>query len=289
MISPGANDWNEIYADLDTAYANEAQFIADGKAAGVLGMFETVWHDDGESLYEATWAPVAFAAASAWQTAPVDRATWHATFAREFFGSDDPRYGQDLDALATMRDALRTKPQSDPPNYLFWSDPFDARVHDRLTAQTLGGLRRSAEDVMAHLALAQPPLHHNAADVMRLASLRYDTLGRRWQIGREARDYYDDARAHVATHEDGLVYRGLNVAKYLCWELRDEMTALAPLYERAWNYESTAPGLAPVLARYRLAAERAITDADRLNAAAREDYLRDGTLPTFEHVLDGAN
>jgi hexosaminidase len=289
LISPGANNWNEIYADLDTAYANEARFIADGKAAHVLGMFETVWHDDGESLYEATWSPVAFAAASAWQDRPVERSTWHAAFARVFFGSDDARYGRDLDALAAVRTALRTKPQSDPPNYLFWSDPFDARVRGRMQGVDLAAIRRGAEDVMAHLAVDRPPLHRDAAEVMRLAALRYDTLARRYQIGAEARDDYDDARAHVAAHDDSSVYRGLNVAKYLCWELRDEMTALEPLYARAWRYESTAPGLAAVLVRYRLAAERAVLDADRLNAAAREDYLRDGALPPFERVLDGSN
>jgi len=58
MISPGANNWNEIYPDLDVAFANESRFIADGKAAHVLGMFETVWHDDGESLFEASWEPL---------------------------------------------------------------------------------------------------------------------------------------------------------------------------------------------------------------------------------------
>lgn len=289
LISPGANNWNEIYADLDTAYANAAQFIADGKRAHVLGMFDTVWHDDGESLYEATWAPVAFAAAAAWQAVPVDRPTWNATFARAFFGSDDARFGRDLDALAAMRTALRTKPQSDPPNYIFWSSPFDPRVRTRMASVDLAGIRAKAEDVNAHLRTTRPPLHANAADVMRLAALRYDVLGRRLQIGGEARDYYDDARAHVAAHDDGPVYRGLNVAKYLCWELRDEMTALEPMYERAWRYESTPPGLARVIVRYRLAAERAVIDADRLNAAAREDYLRGRTLPPFEQLMDGAN
>jgi hypothetical protein len=289
LVAPGANNWNEIYADLDTAYANEARFLADGKAAGVLGMFETVWHDDGESLYEATWAPVAFAAASAWQVRPVDRAGWHTTFARAFFGSDDPRFGRDLDALAALRTALRTHPQSDPPDYVFWSDPFDARVQARLNGLDIAALRLRAEGVLTHLWRARPPLHANAADVMRLAALRYDALGRRVQIGAEARADYADALAHAAAHDDGPVYRGLNIAKYLCWELRDELTALAPLYARAWRYESTPPGLARVLVRYRSAAERAMLDADRLNAAAREDYLRERTLPPFERVLDRAH
>ena len=285
MVSPGANNWNEIYDDLGTAYANEAQFLADGKAAHVLGMFETVWHDDGETLFEATWAPVAFAAASAWQTRPVDRATWHATFAHAFFGTDDPRYGADLDALQAIREKLRTPPASDPPDYLFWSNPFNPSVQARAKALDLAGLRVLAEGVMAHLATAEPPLHANAARVMRLAALRYDTLGRRLQIGGEARAYYDDARAHAVTHDDGPVYRGLNVAKYLCLEMRDEMTALAPLYAQVWDYEDTPGGRERVLARYRIATDDAIRAADRINVATREHYLRTGTLPTFDTLM----
>jgi hexosaminidase len=286
LVSPGANNWNEVYADLDTAYANESRFVADGKAAHVLGMFETVWHDDGESLFEATWPAVAFAAASAWQTQPVERATWHASFARAFFGSDDARFAFALDALAAARNDVRVKPQSDPPNYLFWRDPFAARGAADADGIDVAAVRLHAEDVLAQLADRTPPLHRNAADVMRLAAWRYDALGRRMQIGVEAKAYYDDARAHVAAHDDAAVYRGLNVAKYLCWELRDELTALEPLYARAWRYESTPPGLARVLVRYRAAAAQAVADADRLNAAAREDYLRDRTLPEFDRVLD---
>lgn len=288
LVSPGANNWNEIYDDLDAAYANEAQFLADAKAAHsprVLGMFETVWHDDGESLYEATWAPLAFAAASAWQAEPVDRATWHRTFAQAFFGNDAAGFAADLDNLAAIRTALQMKPETDPPDYLFWSDPFDPRLQARMQALDLAGIRLRAERILDHLARVRPQLNAPAAAVMRLAALRYDALARRYQIGKEARAYYDDARAHVATHDDGIVYRNLNIAKYLCWELRDEMTALAPLYASAWRYESRPAGLDRVLVRYAAAAERAVAQADRLYAAAREDYLRGGTLPSFDDAL----
>jgi hypothetical protein len=288
MVAPGAANWNEIYPDLDTAYANAAQFIADAKAARsahVLGMFDTVWHDDGESLYEATWAPLAFAAASAWQDAPVDRTTWHRDFARVFFGGDAGGFAADLDDFAAIRSALRMQPETDPPDYLFWSDPFDPRIQARMQALDLAAIRLRAEGILDRLARSRPPLNAHAAAVMRLAALRYDALARRYQIGKEARDYYDDARAHVAAHDDGIVYRSLNVAKYLCWELRDEMTALAPLYAAAWTYESRPAGLARVLVRYEAAAQRAVAQADRLYAAEREDYLRGGELPTFDDAL----
>ena len=288
LVSPGANNWNEIYDDLDIAYANAGQFLADAKAAHsahVLGMFETVWHDDGESLYEATWSPLAFAAATAWQEAPVDRATWHRTFAQAFFGTGDAGFAADLDDLAAIRRGLTMKPETDPPGYLFWSDPFDPRIQARMQTLDLAGIRLRAERILAHLARVHPPLNAHAAAVMRLAALRYDVLARRYQIGKEARNYYDDARAHLASHDAGIVERSLNVAKYLCWELRDEITALEPRYSAAWNYESRPAGLARVLVRYHAAAERAVAQADRLYAAAREDYLRAGTLPTFDDAL----
>jgi hypothetical protein len=291
LVSPGTNTWNEIYADLDTAYGNAAQFLADAKAARsprVLGMFDTVWHDDGETLYGATWAPLAFAAATAWQTRPVDRDAWHRTFARAFFGADAETLGADLDDLAAIRRMLRTAPETDPPDYLFWADPFDPRIQARMQTLDLAGIRLRAEAILTRTAPVRAPLNAPAVAVIRLAALRYDVLARRFQIGKEARDYYDDARAHAATHDDGVVYRSLNVAKYLCWELRDEMTALAPLYAAAWNAESRPSGRDRVLVRYAAAAQAALAQADRLFVAAREDYLRAGTLPSFDDALGAA-
>jgi len=300
MIAPGAANWNEIYPDLTTAYANVARFTADGRdVRGTLGMFMTVWHDDGESLYEATWPALAYAASSAWQQKPVDGAGWHRRFAAAFFGTTDDRYADALDRLRAMRDLLRpvqtrgrTPDQatqtptharpSDPPDYLFWHDPFAPELTDRFTDGSLSALRTSAEAVLTELWNARPPLHPQAAAVMRLAALRYDQLGRRLQIGREAHAYYDDALAAAAEKNSTRVYRSLGVAKYLCWELRDALSAIAPEYAEAWRYESTEPGLQRVLVRYANAEADAQRCADRIDTVMREDYLRHGDVPSWD-------
>jgi hexosaminidase len=288
MIAPGAANWNEIYPDLATAYTNVARFGAEAKGArGMLGMFMTVWHDDGETLFEATWPSVAYAAATAWQRAPVDDATWHRTFARAFFGSDDPRYAADLDALQAIRPLIRTTP-SDPPDYLFWRDPFDAGVQIRARTMDLAGVRNRAEEVMAHLWNAMPPLHAHAAQAMNLGALRYDQLARRLQIGKEARSYYDDARAHADKPNVAQVYRSLGVAKYLCWEMRDALTNIATVYGDAWRYESTDAGLFHMGAHYRVAADDAQRCADRIDGVMREDYLRHDTVPPWDDVMPSA-
>jgi hypothetical protein len=289
MVSPGAANWNEIYPDLGTAYVNVARFVGEAKGTrGILGMFVTVWHDDGESLYEATWPALAYAAATAWQRTPVDERTWHATFARAFFGSDDPRYARDLDTLEAIRPLLHTPPESDPPDYLFWRDPFVPALQRRLQGLDLAGIRDRAEQVLTDLWTARPPLHAEAAAVMRLGALRYDVLARRLQIGREAPAYYADARSHATKPNVSQVYRSLNVAKYLCWEMRDALTALAPQYAAAWRYESTQPGLARVLVRYRDAEADAQRCADRIDGVEREDYLRHQTVPAWEEVFPSA-
>ena len=284
MVAPGAANWNEIYPDLATSYANVARFVADGRAVrGNLGMFMTVWHDDGESLYEATWPALAYAAASAWQQHPVEDAAWHRTFSAAFFGSADPRLADALDRLRDVRAQLRGSP-SDPPDYLFWHDPFAPDLAGRFSDATLAAVRTSAEVALAELWDAHPPLHPEAVAVMKLAALRYDELARRLQIGSESHAYYDDAREAAAAHDTNRVYRSLGVAKYFCWEMRDALAATAPMYAAAWRYESTEPGLRRVLVRYAVAEDDAQRCADRIDAVTREDYLRHGSLPDWNAV-----
>lgn len=289
MVAPGASNWNEIYPDLSSAYTNIGRFVGEAKGTpGVLGMFMTVWHDDGETLFEATWPAVAYAAATAWQRRPVDDAAWHRSFARAFFGSDDPRFADDLDLLQAIRPLIRTTP-SDPPDYLFWRDPFDPRLQARAQTLDLAGVRNRAETVLQHLWTARPPLHAHAAAAMRLGALRYDRLARRLQIGKEAHDYYDDGRAHATKPGVSQVYRSLGVAKYLCWELRNELAEIEPLYAASWRYESTEPGLDRMRAHYRVAEDDAQRCADRIDGVMREDYLRGGTVPPWDEVMPSAH
>jgi hypothetical protein len=284
VVAPGALNWNEIYPDIDTALPNIDRFVSEGKASHVLGLFQTVWHDDGETLFEATWYPVAYAAASAWERGSVNSERFASDFPAAFFGSDDARYAGDMAALGRCRTLLRANPR-EYGDYLFWADPLAPDLANVPDLVDLAALRSSAERAMTHLRFAVPPLHQNAARVMALAARRYDALGREYQIPREARAYYDDARANADGKHDGFVYRGLNIAKYLFWEARDAMLALEPQVRAAWEYEDRPSHELSVLERYHLAAQRAIERADLLGSAVYRDYIPKKTLPPFDDVL----
>jgi hypothetical protein len=284
MVAPGASNWNEIFPDIDTALANEERFILAGKASHVLGLFQTVWHDDGETLYEATWYPVIYAAAAAWQDGDLLPERFLADYPSAFFGVDDQRYGTNIYQLATVLHLLEPQDYSfGQTDALFWADPFDSAAAAQASKANLQQVRLSAEDVEANRYFERPPLHANAAFVMFLAARRYDVLGRKFQIAAEVRTMYADALAHAKTDPETTL-RDLYWCRYWMWELRDAYEELAPLYAQAWRYESREGHLASNLERYHLAAQQAIDRADAFYRVTRE-YLTSKSLPSLESLL----
>ncbi|MGC1380049.1 MAG: hypothetical protein WA814_03360, partial [Candidatus Baltobacteraceae bacterium] len=144
-------------------------------------------------------------------------------------------------------------------------------------------VRLLAEAVETDRYFKTPPLHANAAAVILLAARRYDVLARTFQIDAEVRAMYADAIAHAATDRDRTL-RDLFWSRYWMWELRDAYEELAPLYARAWKYESRDGHLDANLERYHLAAQQAIRDADAFYGVTRQ-YLQTNALPPFSSVV----
>jgi hexosaminidase len=284
MVAPGASNWNEIFPAIDTALSNERRFIDEGKAASVLGLFQTVWHDDGETLYEATWYPVIYAAAAAWEGGDVDPQRFATDFPSAFFGADDLRFSGDAVSLGAISRRLEPSGAAyGQTEALFWADPFEAAAARQVANVDLRQVRLDAERVEQNLYFERPPLHANAASVMFLAARRYDALGRKFQIGMEVREMYADALAHASSDRDR-AERDLFWCRYWMWELRDAYEDLAPLYERAWRYESREGHLASNRERYHLAAQKAIEYADAFYRATQQ-YVHGGALPSIDRVL----
>ncbi len=283
MVAPGDSNWNEIFPDVGAALRNERTFINEGKSAHVLGLFQTVWHDDGETLYEATWYPLLYAAAASWEAGDVTPERYADDFPAAFFGVDDRAYSNDVAALGRALARLEAH-QNYQTDALFWSPIFNDAVETRLAAVDVSAVRLDAEAVEKHLYAVAPPLHANAAAVMFLAARRYDALARKFQIAEEVRAMYADAVAHAA-EPDGPTVRDLFWSRYWMWEMRDAYEDLAPLYARAWNYESRDGHLASNLERYHASAQRAIALGDAFYRVTYDGYLKTKTLPPLNDVL----
>lgn len=285
MVAPGASNWNEIYPNLFVALDNEQRFINEGKAAHVLGLFQTVWHDDGETLYEATWYPVIYAACAAWQRDDAALARFGMDFPAAFFGVDDVGYAADIAQLGSIVQRLEGlgDPSYGQTDALFWADPFDPVAAAQVANADLRLVRIDAENVAQQIFFNPPPLHENAVFVMYLAARRYDALARKFQIASEVRSMYADAVAHAKSDSE-TTERDLYWCRYWMWELRDSDEDLALLYEKAWRYESRDGHLPSNLERYHMAAQKAIERADAFYRATRQ-YVNSKTLPPLDSIL----
>ena len=282
MVSPGDSNWNQVFPDVNTALKNERTFIDEGKSAHVLGLFQTVWNDDGETLFEATWYPVLYAAADAWEQRSVDPSRYQRDFSYAFFGTSDERYGDDVAKLADVETRMADS-YDFSSDYLMWADPFDPRASAHMAKVDVRQVRLDAESVETHLLQHAPPLHANAARVMFLAARKFDFIGRKFQAADEIRTMYGEAiaRAHQKGSPSG---RDLVWSKYWFWELRDGYEELEPLYAAAWRYEDRESHLASNLERYHLNAQRNIERADAVYAATL-DYYAHKPLPPLSDIL----
>ncbi len=280
FVCPGVSSWNQIFPNTDTASVNIVNFVRDGQRAGVLGVMNTQWDDDGEALFEQTWYGVVLGAAASWQAAPLDLAAFERDFDWAFFRREGDALTKATRTLGGVNATLGINFSDE----LFWRDPFTedfqlsiARKLEEKTRQ----VRLDVEEAEETIIRARPGVRRNlqALDSMRLAARRFDHLGRRAQVVQQlSRDYWDAylnlgdrRRVRRLRTYFGPVYNSLR-------EMAEELTELREAYRAQWLRESRPYWLASVLARYDLAAARWLTRSKQLEESLRE-YDRTSTLP----------
>ncbi|HEX7956384.1 MAG TPA: family 20 glycosylhydrolase, partial [Pyrinomonadaceae bacterium] len=280
FVCPGVWSWNQIFPNTENSSVNIPNFVRDGQRAGVLGVMNTQWDDDGESLFESSWYGVVLGAAASWQAAPLDLAAFERDFDWAFFRHEGDALVKATRTLGGVNAALGINSSDE----LFWRDPFteDFQVSvARKLAEKTRELRLDAEEVEETLIRERPGVRRNAQalDSMRLAARRFDHLGRRAQVIQQlSRDYWDAylnlgdrRRVRGLRRYFGPVYNSLR-------EMAEELTELREAYRAQWLRENRPYWLASVLARYDFAAARWLSRSKQLEEALRE-YDRTSTLP----------
>lgn len=280
FVCPGVHGWNQIFPNEDSAAANITAFVRDGQKAGVLGVMNTEWDDDGETLFETSWYGVVLGAAASWQSAPLDLAAFERDFDWAFF-----RHGGDALTRATRTlGGVNTLLGVGSTDELFWRDPFTddfqeevARKLEEKTRQLRLSVEEAEETVIRERASARR--NPRTLDAMRFAAERFDHLGRRAQVAEQlSRDYWsaylnlgDRARVRRLRRYTGAIYNSLR-------EMAEELSLLRSAYSEQWLRENRPYWLESVLARYDLAISRWLARSKQLEEALRE-YDRSSTLP----------
>lgn len=290
FVCPGVQSWNQIFPNTNAAAANIVNFVRDGQRAGALGMMNTQWDDDGESLFEMDWYGVVLGAAASWQDLRAAQTgaqleTVASDFDRDFDWAFFRHEGEDLTEATVALGSANTILEINNSDELFWRDPFTDDFQETIA--------RGKEDRMLRLRLgveaaeeaiererANVRRNRAALDVLSFAARRFDHMGRRAQVmSQMSRDYWDaylnmgDRRqVRRLRSYSGAIYNSLR-------EMAEELTALREEYGELWLRENRPYSLASVLARYDLAASRWLARSKQVEEALRE-YDQSSTLPS---------
>jgi hypothetical protein len=282
FVCPGVWGWNQIFPNVDNSSKNIINFVRDGQVAGALGMINTTWDDDGETLFEHGWYGIVLGAAASWQTGIVDQNKFDADFDWVFFGSEGDEFVKAIHALGSVNTTLGIRTSND----LFWRNPFTSSFQNdaRANAEKIRQMRLTVEAALESLLRNRQRARRNASMIsaLILAAQRLDHLGRRAQtvekLSREYWDAYlnlgDRVRVRRLRRFSGPIYNQLR-------EMVEELSELRASYREQWLAENRPYWLDSVLARYDHAMDLWLGKSRALDEALR-NYETTSILPDPE-------
>lgn len=288
FVSPGANNWNRIFPNLDAAFINVKNFVRDGQKYGALGMLNTTWDDDGEALFGMTWPAVVFGAECSWRQGEAGIESFKASYDWAFYRNDDNTFRDAIQELSRSHSLMRSGGLGEASDSAFWEDPF-TEIGAGSAEKALPAareLRLAAERALASLYRHRARARANAdtLDYLIFAALRLDLLGMKIQFANEISKYYWDAYLNMG--DRSRVRRDLNEITSInarLEDLRDAVTRLRGMYSGLWLKENRPYWLGNVQVRYDNLASLLQSKIQSVQAA-QQQYRQQQVLPTPQQM-----
>src|SRR5437588_1377515 len=283
FVCPGAQTWNQIFPNTEAAAKNIINFVRDGQKAGAIGMMNTTWDDDGESLFEMAWYPIALGGAASWQEGALDRAEFDKSFAWSFYRADGNEL---LTATAMLGSVGQTISSGATTDDLFWRDPFTTQFQNqaRTNADKIKQMRTTVENAQELLIRNANHARRNrdSLDSLKFAARRFDHLGRRYEVIQKFSDQYWDAYLNLGDRTKARKLRSYTGAIYNnLREMAEELSILKEDYRKQWLAENRPYWLESVLARYDQMTSMWLGKSRQMDEAMRK-YEATSTLPNPE-------
>jgi hexosaminidase len=282
FVCPGAQTWNQIFPNTESAIKNIVNFVRDGQKAGALGMLNTTWDDDGETLFEMSWYPIVLGAAASWQEGALDVSKFDRSFDWSFFRAEGDQFVKAERGLGAVNTVLG----SGPSDEIFWRDPFTNQFQNqaRTNADRVRLMRLMVEDILENLIRNESHARRNRSAIgpMKFAAQRFDHMGRRFEVVKRFSDQYWDAYLNLGDrvktrrlrYYSGAIYNNLR-------EMAEELSLLKEGYRRQWLAENRPYWLDSVLARYDQMISIWLEKSRAMDQALRK-YEETSTLPPPE-------
>jgi hexosaminidase len=256
VVAPGVSNWNQLWPNLDVGFVNIRNFVRDGQALGAMGMLNTTWNDDGESIYGMAWPALVFGAAAGWQAGESNIDQFKNSYDWAFYrNASDTTFRDALENLDRGHQALAKIKVDTETDDLFWIDPFTPEGAKMMQALAAAApeMRLGAERSLESLYRNSTKAHANQDTLadMKLAAWRWDALGMKVEFTQEINKFYWDAfQNQTDSDRVGNDLEEITAINARLEDLRDATTRLSQMYREAWLREYSPYWLGNVLVRY---------------------------------------
>jgi hexosaminidase len=291
MVASGVSSWVEIAPDFDKTFTNIDTLLAAGRKAQTMGLINTVWTDDNQVLLRMSWPGITYGAVAAWQSHPVDRTRFFASYAQTVYppaAAND--MAQALTALNTAEVSLQ-KAVGVSTMAAAWKNPFAPATLAAMNSQreTLREVRLQAEDAQEHLmhAVSAGAGKMNTASFLIGARL-LDYVGMKYIYALEMNDLWatlPKSPDHKQLRE-ALTVGIYNSCHSRLADLMDAVTQLREAYREAWLSQYTSYRLGTALGRWAAEYEYWRRAQARFETFA-DDYHDGQPLPPLREVIEG--
>ncbi len=275
FVCPGVNNWSRILPDFAATLINIRNFVRDGAKHGALGMLNTSWDDDGETLNAPNWHGYAWGAECAWNAATTSPEAFQRRIGAVLFGEKGDHFGQAITLLGQTHGLPGAQGMI---NNRFWQlDLGPVPTHLAAEQEHARRLLKLVRPAIAHLEACrrQATLNTPLLDAFLFGARRMELIGQRVLDHLEASRAYQEACELPRERALPLLAK----AEALLRRNRDAHAALGREFAALWHRENRPYALDPVLKRY----ENAVAQYDSLLtrlATIREAAAAGSPLPS---------
>ena len=279
FVCPGVDDWSRILPNFGEATVNIRNFVRDGVKHHALGMLNTDWKDDGESLRGCNWHGYAWGAECAWNASKTTPEVFDRRLGGVLFGEKGDHFGQAIELLAQTH---KLPGMNAMMNGRFWQNDFPPGGDPAAVRTSAGRLLAIVRPAIEHLEVCKKEAVANAdlLDSFLFGARRMERIGERMLDGLAAAEAYREA--YTATDKQAAL-RLLTTVQVIVRNNQLAHVALRREFERLWRAESKPYSLKVVMDRYAGVAARFDALAQRL-AGARRNAEAGRPLPSPEEA-----
>jgi hexosaminidase len=291
IVTSGVTSWDQIAPNDTVTFSNINTFLIAGQRAHSMGLLNTLWTDDGQTLLAMSWPGMAYGAAAAWQSIPMDSRHFFSDYARVAYAAKaSGPMATALAELSTAEDALERAVGRESMLEL-WRDPFreESLMQTESHSDDLRQARLHAEAALAQLyslrdsAIAVPQLETWIAGARMI-----DLAGAKFLYANEIDAAWKSLPAKPTREQllDVLAQGISNETHSRCMDLMDGFSETRGIYRDAWLQQYTAYRLGTAMGRW---------DAEFqywLHAQTRFEMLRHNfktgdPLPSLQQLTSG--